>query len=348
MTTLIFDGHNDVLSKLAGAGGKAAAARFETGLNGHLDLPRARSGGFGGGFFAMWARTPGMAGGQLPGPIPPYDIAMPPRLPRREAWQQIRAQADLLHDLHARGALRICTSVGEIEQARADAQLAAILHLEGAEGIGPDLEHLEQLYALGLRSLGPVWSRPNAFGHGVPFRYPSDGDIGGGLSGRGRALVERCADLRILVDLSHLNMAGIREVAALSDAPLVATHSNAHALCPHSRNLTDDQLGLIAASGGLVGLNFQSCFLRPDGASDPDIPAAVPLAHLDHLLNILGEEGVGIGSDYDGCMPPGWLASVDRLPALVAAMDRHGYGADRIERICWGNWMRVLRETWGG
>jgi membrane dipeptidase len=128
-----------------------------------------------------------------------------------------------------------------------------VLHPEGAEAIDPGLEALEIWYAAGLRSLGPVWSRPNAFGHGVPFVSPSPPDIGAGLSAAGHALVRRCGELGILIDLSHLNGAGFRDVARLDVGPLVANHSAVHELCPASRNLTDDQLDAIGASGGLVG-----------------------------------------------------------------------------------------------
>ena len=348
MNVLIFDGHNDVLSKLLKAGGRGAAPGFGTGLNGQLDLPRARSGGFGGGFFAIWARSELPGGGTGDDPEPPYDVALPPELSHDDAWEQTRAQADLLHYMRELGMLRICTSVAQIEETRAGHQIAAILHLEGADGIGPELYELEELYYLGLRSIGPVWSRPNRFGHGVPFRFPSDGETGPGLSAAGKDLIAKCGELRIMVDLSHLNAAGIRDVASISDVPLVATHSNAHAVSPHARNLTDEQLATIARSGGVVGLNFEATFLRPDGRPDADIPESIVMAHLDHLIGALGEGGVALGSDFDGCRPPDWLDSVGKLPTLVAAMERHGYSAERIERICWGNWMRVLRDIWGG
>lgn len=120
----------------------------------------------------------------------------------------------------------------EIETARSEGAIAAVLHLEGAEAIGPDMDLLHLLYAAGLRSVGPVWSRPNAFGHGVPFNFPASPDTGPGLSEAGRALVRECDRLGILVDLSHLNEAGFWDVAATSHRPLVATHSAAHALTP--------------------------------------------------------------------------------------------------------------------
>ncbi len=346
MTQLIFDGHNDVLSVLAKNGG---VADFGTGLPGQVDLPKARAGGFGGGFFALWARTEMVAGGKEPGPeVTSYDLPMPPELSQPEAWASIAKQLDVFEELCGHGYLAHCTQQADIDAARQRGQLAAILHLEGAEPIGPDLAELDVLYARGLRSLGPLWSRPNQFGHGVPFRFPSEGEIGPGLTEAGRDLVVRCGELRILIDLSHLNPAGVRDVAEISGAPLVATHSNAHAVSPHARNLTDAQLALIARSGGIAGLNFERSFVRPDGRMVDDLPTDMVLAHLDHMLNHLGEEGVAIGSDYDGCDPPKWLNSADKLPALVQAMEAHGYDAARIERICWNNWMRVLRETWGG
>ncbi len=344
---MIFDGHNDVLNKLVKAGGASGAGEFLTGMDGQLDLAKARAGGFGGGFFAMWARSPGVLGGDMPQSAP-YDVPLPQPLALADARATIDEQAEILTHLQQLGALRICTAVDQIEAARRDGILAAIMHLEGAEPIAADLDGLESLVAKGLRSLGPVWSRPNVFAEGVPFRFPSDGDIGGGLTQAGRALVARCGELGVMVDLSHLNMAGFRDVAEISGKPLVATHSNAHAVTPHARNLTDAQLDRIAASGGLAGLNFATIFLRPDGLDNDDTSEAMVMAHLDHLLDRLGEEGVGIGSDFDGCTPPKWLNRADKLPALVAAMERHGFRAKLIERICWGNWMRVLRETWGG
>src|SRR5690606_27946292 len=150
------------------------------------------------------------------------------------------------------GRVRICRSVADVRACMQQGALAAVLHVEGAEAIDADLYMLDVLHLAGLRSLGPVWSRPDVFGLGVPFRFPASPDIGPGLTEAGRALVRACNRLRILIDLSHLNEAGFWDVARLSDAPLVATHSNAHALCAASRNLTDRQLDAIRESGGVV------------------------------------------------------------------------------------------------
>ena len=156
----------------------------------------------------------------------------------------------------SQGRVRVARSVADIRAARAAGAHAPVLHIEGCEALDPDLRMLDVLYAAGLRSLGPVWSRSNIFAHGVPFRFPSSPDTGDGLTEHGKALIRRCNALRVLVDLSHMNEKGFWDIAGLSKAPLVATHSNAHALCASSRNLTDKQLSAIRASGGLVGVNY--------------------------------------------------------------------------------------------
>jgi membrane dipeptidase len=203
------------------------------------------------------------------------------------------------------------------------------------------------LHAAGLRSLGPVWSRPTIFAHGVPFRFPSSPDIGPGLTELGRELIRRCNALKIMIDLSHLNEQGFWDVAKLSDAPLVATHSNAHTICQHSRNLTDKQLAAIKDSGGMVGVNFAVSFLRPDGRRDPDTPLSCVVDHIEYLIKHLGEDHVGLGSDFDGAAIPSEIESAAGLPKLVAAMRARGFGEPLITKICTQNWLRVLERTWG-
>jgi membrane dipeptidase len=135
-------------------------------------------------------------------------------------------------------------------------------------------------------------------------------------------------------------------VAALSDAPLVASHSNAHALCPHSRNLTDRQLDAIRASGGLVGVNFATSFLRPDGRRDPNTALSDVVRHVDHLIGRLGEDGVGLGSDFDGATVPAPIGDAAGLPHLADALREAGYGEALLRKVVWENWLRVLGATW--
>lgn len=345
---LIFDGHNDVLLKLRGAGGRPACKLFHEGRDGHIDLLRARKGGFGGGFFAIFVPSPMDRSVRMEEMLKPeYDLPLPEPIAQAEALPVVMEMAALLMQLEAEGAVKICRSVADIRAAMAEGVIATVMHIEGAEAIDPDFHALDVLYAAGLRSLGPVWSRPTIFGHGVPFRYPSTGDIGPGLTEDGKRLVQRCDEMGIMIDMSHLNEKGFWDVAGLSAKPLVATHSNAHAICPHARNLTDEQLKAIGESGGMAGLNFAAGFLRPDGQMLPDVPLDVMLDHLEHMMKHAGEDHVGLGSDFDGAVIPEAIGDLSGLPNLRAAMRGRGYSEELITKLCHENWLKMLETTWG-
>lgn len=347
----VFDGHNDFLLRLLRAPDRRAMFLQGEGA-GHIDLPRMRAGGFAGGLFAIFVPSPrDAAAGALDDLManPPYALPLPAPVSLAAAQPVALAMAGhlLAMERQAPGDFALCRSVADIRAAMDSGRIAGVMHMEGAEAIDEGLEALHLFHAMGLRSLGPVWSRPTAFAHGVPFAFPASPDSGPGLTDAGRRLVTDCNRLRILIDLSHLNAAGVRDVAALSDAPLVATHSCAHAITPSSRNLTDDQLRMIRDSGGLVGLNFATVFLRPDGRQDPAMGWEAMLRHLDHLIGILGEGGVAFGSDFDGATVPAGLADVAGLPRFVEALRGHGYDEALIERLAWRNWLDVLARTWG-
>lgn len=346
----VFDGHNDFLQRMVAAGAGRDALWLKGDGTGHLDLPRLRAGGMIGGFFAIWTPSPhGLHDADTVAMMenPPFAMPLPDEVSAADALPLAFAQAGHLLAMERTGTLKICRSAADILGAKETGQIAAIMHIEGAEPIAdPDALHL--WHAMGLRSLGPVWSRPTGYGHGVPFAFPSSPDTGDGLTDAGKELVRECNSLRIMLDLSHLNEAGFNDIAELSDAPLVASHSNAHAVSPCSRNLTDRQLRIIAESRGLVGLNYAAGFLRPDGRRIGFAGFGIILDHLDHLLGILGEDGVALGSDFDGALMPHDLADASALQNLVAAMLAHGYGQELTEKIAWKNWVGVLRRTWGG
>ena len=340
---LVFDGHNDVLLRLH------KSRNFQGFLNGdtgHIDVPRAYKGGLKGGFFAVFVPSEGgidwdeLSKAQ-------YDLPLPDAIPVAAALPVALEQIAILLRLEALGAVRICRTTAELETAIHDAPLAAILHMEGAEAIDEDLAGLETFHALGLRSLGPVWSRPNAFGHGVPFRNPSSPDTGPGLTDAGFRLIRACNAMGVMVDLSHITEAGFWDVAKTSTAPLVATHSNVHAICPSPRNLTDRQLHAIRDSDGMVGLNFATAFLRPDGRMLPECGLNVMLRHLDHLIETVGETRVGFGSDFDGALIPEDISDAAGLGSLTDAMRAHGYDDALMAKLGWQNWVRVLRATIG-
>lgn len=349
----VFDGHNDILYRILMAP-EAREAIWLTGQGkGHLDLPRMQAGGFAGGLFAIYVPSPAEEGDAALDSLmdaPPYRLPLPEPLPLA-ASQAVAfglAAQLLWMERSSGGAFRLCRTAAEIETAQQDGVIAGVMHMEGAEAIDEGCDALHAFHAIGLRSLGPVWSRPTAFGHGVPFAFPADPDTGPGLTEAGTRLIRACNDLRVLVDLSHLNAAGFDDVARLSDAPLVATHSNAHAITPSTRNLTDRQLAMIAETGGMVGLNFATVFLRPDGRNSAEMGWEPVLRHLDHLITHLGEDHVGFGSDFDGATVPQGIGDVAGLPRLLEALSAHGFDDALLRKLAWENWLSVLRRTWGG
>ena len=340
---VVFDGHNDVLERLGGPDGGGPGAFFERGDLGHLDLPRAREGGFGGGFFAVWVPAPRE---QTPGRTPG---ALPPALDTAYALRYSMAATAMLFRIEDRsdGKFRIVRTAAELQRCLDGEVMPAVLHLEGADAIDTDLDALHVLYRAGLRSLGLVWSRPNAFAEGVPWQFQRSADTGPGLTEAGRELVRACNNLRIMIDVSHLNERGFWDVADLTDAPLVASHSNAYTLCAATRNLTDPQLDAIAASDGMIGLNFAPHSLREDGVSDKNTPLEVMVRQIDYLVERAGIDRVGFGSDFDGVPVSREIGDVSGLPRLMSALRDRGYDDQSLRKLAHENWIRVLRKTWG-
>jgi membrane dipeptidase len=320
---VILDGHNDLLLRL-----------WQGGSPRHLDLRRAAAAGFAGGFFALFP----------PGPPTPDPVSVPYALPLGEpvGREEARRVALELVAVAERIGLPLARSAADFAPGR----VTAILHLEGAEPLAPDLSDLDEWYERGLRSVGLVWSRRNAFAEGVPFRFPGSPDTGPGLTAAGRSLVRACNERGILVDCSHLNRRGFLDVAGLSDAPLVATHSNAWALCPATRNLDDEQLDAIAASGGVVGVNLAVAFLREDGRNDPDTPFDAICRHVEYLAERMGIDHVAFGSDFEGAVVPTVVGGAEGLPLVVDALRERGFDEEALAKVTHRNWLRVLDATW--
>ncbi|TKJ28712.1 MAG: peptidase [Chloroflexi bacterium B3_Chlor] len=350
----IFDGHNDTLLSLhlrERGGGRSFLTRSE---KGHLDLPRAREAGFGGGFFAIFV------------PSPTEDFSGPPdptRITTTENGYEVKyadpidfdyaygfaneVVTSLFHlEEASEGAVKVVRRVEELVDCLSQNVLAVVLHFEGAEAIDPQLHNLEAFYHLGLRSLGITWSRPNAFGWGVPFRFPASPDIGPGLTEAGRELVRACNKLGIMLDLSHLNERGFGDVANLSDAPLVATHTAAHAVVPRTRNLTDEQLEAIGDSNGVVGVTFSIYDLHPHRRLEGDAPLTAVVRHIDYIAERIGIDHVAFGSDFDGATIPKEMGGVTGFPRLLALLREHGFDDDGLRKLTHENWIRVIRDTW--
>ncbi|MCB4768735.1 dipeptidase [Ancylobacter sp. Lp-2] len=344
----VFDGHNDVLLRLwehARAGIDPVREFGEGTGKGHIDAPRARKGGLAGGLCAIYIPS-----GELilkqPDANGHYSTPLAEPLERSSSLDTALDMAAIAFRLDQAGLWKLCRSTAEIRATMAAGTFAAVLHMEGCEAIGPDLAALETFYAAGLRSLGPVWSRNNIFGHGVPFAFPMSPDTGPGLTEAGFELVRACNRLGILIDLAHITEKGFWDVAKTTDQPLIASHSNAHALTPVARNLTDRQLDAIRESEGLVGLNYATTMLRPDGMENADTPLSAMVAHIRHLVERVGIDGVALGSDYDGATIPAAIGDAAGQQALVEALAADGFTSDELAKLCRENWLRVLARAW--
>jgi membrane dipeptidase len=347
-STRVFDGHNDTLIDLhipERGGGRSFFERSETG---HVDFPRAREGNFGGGFFAVFVpneeyeydRTETDEG---------YEMDLPPAIAHERAKHFTYDVLARLHRIEAEseGTVRVVGDYDDLEACLTfEGTIAAIPHLEGAEAVAPDLSNLDLLYAAGVRSIGPVWSRPNEFGHGVRFEYPGTPDTDPGLTDAGRDLVRACNEKGILVDLAHITTAGFEDVAEISTDPLVVSHAAVHDVCPVSRNLTDEQIDAVADSGGLVGITFAEGFLKKDPYSNADLPISGLVDHVEYVADRVGVEYVALGSDFDGADVPEAVGDVTGLPDVLAGIRDRGFTDEEVRKIAQENWLRVIRATW--
>lgn len=342
---VVFDGHNDLLTRLwLSDQADPVQAFIHEQLSGQLDLKRCQQAGFVGGMFAIF--------------LPPFAYVKqhhPDKLVDKNAedftQQQVEqiclAQLELAQQMvQTSEQIQLCTSVQQIQDCRTQSQLAVVLHMEGAEALQDNPDLLDVFYQAGLRSIGPLWNRVSQFGHGLNARFPHSPDTGAGLTIAGKALLRRCAEKKMVVDVSHMNERAFWDTFDILQQPIVATHSNAHALCPQARNLTDPQLKAIAESGGMVGVNFDVAFLRADGQRNADTPLELILDHLEYMMDRLGEDHIGFGSDFDGALISTELQDVTGLAQLIAAMQQRHYSKELIEKICWDNWLNVLNRIW--
>lgn len=353
----VFDGHNDTLLHLA-LKKPGSEETFFSGREGHIDFEKARAGGFAGGFFAMFTPSKKWQKEMLwrkmgaRGPIKSkgWEVPLAARIGQPYALNAVMAMmASLLRvQKLSKGQVKVVTTHRQLTGAMDRGVLAAVMHMEGVEAIGKDLDALGVLYEAGLRSLGPVWSRSNGFGHGVPFNFPDSPDIGPGLTGAGKELVRFCNELGILVDLSHLNEKGFWDVVGLSKAPIVASHSGVWNLCRSPRNLTDDQIRAIGDSGGIVGVNFARGFLRKDGQGEKRTTVGEIAKHVAYIADLVGVDHVGFGSDFDGTEVPQDMKDASGLPLLLEALRGRGIKGKTLEKVAHGNWLRVLKESWKG
>jgi membrane dipeptidase len=357
----VFDGHMDTVLSLASTG----RSFFERSAQGHVDLPRAREGGLGGGFCAIYLSDPQPDTFDQADSGTAMDVAQATNIPGFERYTDERTFPEPMSLEYAQnkaltlmgklirleeasdGQCKIVRTGADVQACMDNGTFAMLLHFEGAEPLDFDGDALEVFYRAGVRSVGLTHSRRNRFATGVPFKFPASPDTGSGLTDRGKDLIRHLNRKKIMIDLSHITEKGFWDVAAMTDAPLVATHSSAWDLSASPRNLTLKQLAAVRESRGMIGLNFHVGFLRKDGSFNTDVPLSVLVDHIDRLVDQAGIDCVGLGSDFDGAIMPDDLKDAAALPALMAEISKRGYGDEEMRKLAHANWVRVLTETWG-
>jgi membrane dipeptidase len=299
-----------------------------------VDLPKMRRGGLTAGCFAAYVpqghRT--AAGEQAA-----FDRAS-------AMLAAIRAIADDAPDAGSPAAPRVADTADAIEAAHADGALAIIPAVENGYSLGQDLRRLEQFRALGACYLTLTHNGHNALGDSAnPRSDLGDGPtLHNGLSPLGREAVAELNRLGMLIDVSHVSKATMLQAATLSRTPVVATHSCVRALCDVARNVDDEQLDVIGATGGVVHITAVSSFVRPRARPDA-VTVADFVNHIDYAVDRIGIRHVGISSDFDGGGGfKGWHDASDS-PNITAELVRRGYGPDDIALLWSGNFLRLLR-----
>ena len=279
---------------------------------GHIDLERSRQFSRCAQFFALF-----------------HDAA---EAPADGLWAQCRRMHDFfLREMDDNADIaRHCRTGREVDETVAGGKTAALLSIEGADLIDCDVYKVETVAQWGVRLLNPVWNRANVLS-GTNAEEPERG-----LSAAGRDFIHVLEEHAIYPDVSHLSDAGFWDLVHIARRPIVASHSNARAVCPHRRNLTDDQFRAIRDSGGVAGLNL---YLHVVG--QPTMDALV--AHVEHFLALDGEKTLCLGGDLDGCEAlAAGMAGMQDVPKLYETLKARGYGDALLEDIFWNNLRRLI------
>lgn len=285
---------------------------------GHIDLPRLVEGGV--GLVVQAIYTPK----EKTGPEG-TDHAM-------------RLAARILEAVRTNPGVGLVDEAADLGRFRASGTLGFLLHLEGVSPLAGELGFLALFERLGVRSIGLTHNHANDAAGGC-----EDGPEGPGLSGFGRELVSELDRRGILLDIAHLGERATRDLLERARGPVVSSHTGVRALCDRPRNLSDETIGAIAATGGLVGIDFVPSHLVREGAATVDDV----LAHIAHVTEKFGVDHVAIGSDFDGfeSAPPEGLANASRFPVLAGRLLAAGFSEGDARKILGGNARRVLSEV---
>ncbi|NMA94521.1 MAG: membrane dipeptidase [Clostridiales bacterium] len=226
----------------------------------------------------------------------------------------------------------------DAKRALSSSKIGCLLAVEGGDALNGSLENLDVLYNLGVRLMTLTWNNANE----ISAAIATDTSHDTGLTPFGRRVVSRMNELGMIIDISHISQQGFWDVCEISNAPIVASHSNAKHICKHRRNLDNEQIKAIAKSDGLIGINFYPPFLTDNNEADiEDI-----LRHIDYIAGLVGIDYIGFGSDFDGIgSTPRGIAGPEDFPKIIEGLLKLNYSEDQIMKICNKNMMRVLKVS---
>jgi len=285
---------------------------------GHVDVPRLLEGGVDCQVFAVSSER-----------------SRTPAHPLRTALEMI---GRFYRECESCGSLTPVTSHDEVLDAKRKGMVAGLLSIEGADVIEGRIEMLRVFHRLGVRMVGLVHSLRNQLADGV-----TDRRTGGGLSELGIQAVEELNRLGMIIDVSHINDEGFWDVLDLTKNPVIASHSNSRAVCSHPRNMTDEMIVALAENGGVMGMNFAPSFVHPEQATLKRV-----VDHIDHIVDLVGPDHVGLGSDFDGIpSTPVGLEDVTKMPRITGELVNREYSEVDIKKILGGNHLGLMKKVVG-
>ncbi len=357
---LVVDMHADALYSYFNSG-----RSIETfSRRGHVDLVRLKQGGVDVQFFAVWPD--------------PRDKQKP------SAYKQAVTILDTLDKILQRNTelIELAPSPQDIKRIVSENKISACIGLEGGSAIEDDLNKLEYFYNRGVRYLGLTWNNSTSWASSSADEVKASWTGLRGLNDFGKQVVRAMNQMGMIIDVSHLGEKAFYDVLQTTTKPIIASHSAVYSICPHHRNLKDKQIEALAENGGVIFINFYAGYLVKDfdniyqqarkrataiqdslyasespdhfdrnvfihSAIDSIYPSIKTLVdHIDYVANLVGDEHVGLGSDFDGIsLAPAGLEDVSKMPEITEELLERGYSVDSIKKILGGNFMRVFKQV---
>lgn len=283
--------------------------------------------------------------GKIWAPIYALNVIKDTKNSRPKVYSQLKSALKLISYIYQQLSIikkaKIAKNVNDIIENKKSGLISIILSIEGGEALEGDLDLLYIFYQLGVRCIGLTHTERNEIADST-----NENRTGGGLTNFGVDLIKKMNMMGVVIDLAHISQAGFYEVLSISKKPVIVSHANVHSLCKNDRNLTDKQIKYLAKNGGVLGITFCPFFLKENSQATLDDV----LNHIDYVIDLVGINHVGIGSDYDGLpqgvIPAKKLEQSSKFTNLTKGLISRGYSDDQILKIVGGNFLRVFEQVW--